>query len=349
MSPVYLSGLNSIPKEVKPIMRAAQNPEIVFPGSDCEIKVIMYNPLDIALGGELSIEPPKSFTMIPAQSVNLKTKEEKDFIFRFTIPTDFSESKNLAIDFASADKDIGHIRIEYSLNVKKGASARSAKGMPTIDGDLAEWGNLEAFPLTIDKPAQVVLGTQYTAVAHDAALSCDWKGPKDLSLRMAVAHDKDNLYFAIRVFDDRVVNKNASKNPQMSYEGDCVEIFLDARSTERQGRDEVDQNILQLLLVPVLEDFPAPTYYVMTPKGKKLQGVVLCSKSLLDGYTLEVKIPLSNFPGLDLGKMKTIGFDIAVDDKDEDVTNGRKSQMMWSGGGDNHSNPSGYGVLILEK
>jgi hypothetical protein len=347
MAPIYLTGLSSIPKEAQPIMKAAQLPEVVFPGSDCEIKATMYNPLGIGLEGELSVEPPPLFAKVPAQSVTLKPKEARDFSFKLAIPEGSPESKELGIVFASGNKDIGRVRIEHTLDIKKGVSARYAKHAPAIDGDLAEWGDLDAFPIVIDKPAQVVYGIPYTAVAHDAGLSCDWRGPQDLSLKAAVACDKTNLYLAIRVFDDCIVNKNARTNPQMTYEGDCVEIFIDARSAPQQGRNEVDQDILQLFLTPMLKDFPAPTYYVMTPKGRKLHGVVLSSTSLADGYALEMQIPLGNFPKLDPAKMKTIGFDIAVDDQDEDLTNRRKSQMMWSGSKDNHSNPSSFGVLIF--
>ena len=194
----------------------------------------------------------------------------------------------------------------------------------------------------------MAIGTPYTAIHHDASLACDWKGPKDLRLAAALSYDRDHLYVAARVWDDAIVNVRAAKRPPLSYEGDCIEMFLDARKAEEQGQPAYTPEVLHIMVVPPVEGSAAPRFHLSKPRHGKLKAVALDGVRLDDGYAVELRIPRSNFPSVKLEPGTAIGFDIAIDDSDDDTTPRRKSQLVWAGDGSNHANPSVFGRLVLE-
>ena len=73
--------------------------------------------------------------------------------------------------------------------------------------------------------------------------------------------------------------------------------------------------------------------------GKKLPGLNVSVADRKNGYEALIRLPLP-------AGAEYVGFDLGVDDSD--VSNVRKTQLLWSGDGGNHSNRSKYGILRLK-
>jgi|GEM_PF-1849815 len=193
------------------------------------------------------------------------------------------------------------------------AYARPATGF-TIDGALAEgsWA-----------PASAAVHYT-TGSASDNAVTFD------------TAWDSSNLYVAVKVLDDRIVN-NGHDN---LYEDDSVEIFLDGDNGKRSA---YDTNDYQLFIrsnndVKVTRSNAAVT----------LAGLETAVAPIAGGYTVEVKVPWSSL-GVSADQGKFIGLDIANNDNDStDGASGRSASLSWHATGNtNWSTPSTFGTLFL--
>jgi hypothetical protein len=347
MFPIYIQGFSQIPAGTKPILKAESVKDFVFPGEKCQIKVSMYNPLKQDVKGKLMLKLPESFPILPTKAVSLTFNETKDYLFEFKVPEGIAGTQKTKVNFFSSTKGLEDM-VQYSfLAVRQNAAVRWITTPIQIDGNLKEWGNIGKFPIQINKRSQVVVGTPFTAVAHDPSLVGDWKGEKDLSAKASLAYDSKNLYIGIRVYDDILMNPVSRKKPPLSYEGDCVELFLDGRATEKQGKNYT-QKVYQIFFVPGMEDFPAPIRHILQPREGRLVGMALNSTILEDGYSLEIRIPLSNFPAVNFKPGANVGFDIAIDDKDSKQVRGRKVQMVWAGTEGNYADASLFGRIIFK-
>ena len=83
----------------------------------------------------------------------------------------------------------------------------------TVDGDLIDWDGIELM---------VVRGGEHLWFGQGMTPE-QWKGDADLSYQWRGAWQGDQLYFAIEVTDDRLVEPNQAS----SFLCDCVEIYLD--------------------------------------------------------------------------------------------------------------------------
>ena len=238
------------------------------------------------------------------------------------------------------DEIRGEVRVpgqalKFSSTVRVLAS-RKAKGQVVIDGDLSEWKG--ARPVTMGARSRIVVGAGKKGV---------WSGPRDLSAQILSQWDDAHLYFAVRVTDDRVV---LNRRPErMIYQGDCVELFFDTRLGEDFLAPFYNSDDVQVLFAP------APKGVVKTSVspyggGRKVRKADLRAAFRQDrrGYVMEVAIPLSCLPELRARVGRLIGFDVALDDLDSEKPGEiRKIQMAWSGGDDNCTNPTRFGVLVF--
>lgn len=345
MPPVYVSGFVEMPSAGQPILKTKMSKDFVFPGEPCQVKVTIYNPLEQNLEGKLQLRLPEEFPVQLEQKVNVGSRKAGEYIFEFNVPADTAGNQPIETILTTGIKGMENIELKSELPVRQNATIKRLAAPVKVDGDISEWGETEKFPILIDKPSQVVVGTPYT---KPYIPRIDWKGPKDLSLRASLACDDNNLYIAIRVYDDILMNPISRTQPAMSYEGDCVEIFLDGRKADKQGLAGYTEEVYQLSFVPAMKDFPAPIWFVGQPKLGRLPGMVVSSMSLQDGYSLEIKIPFSSLPSIVAKPGTIIGFDIAVDDQDTtEPPPGRKSQMVWAGTKNNCADASLFGRVVF--
>ncbi|MBI3948546.1 MAG: hypothetical protein HY321_21715 [Armatimonadetes bacterium] len=170
-----------------------------------------------------------------------------------------------------------------------------------------------------------------------------WGGAADLSGRFAVAAAGETLCLSVEVRDDRAPRRALRR---ASHESDCVEVFLDLRGPEDQGRPCWDAGVVGLMVHPGVKPGEAPSWRPLDGSPQGWQPLALRGALLPDGYRVEVDLPAAPFRERLAVAGDTIGFDIALDDADDD--RGRKCQMVWAGGADDYIDPSLFGGLTLQ-
>lgn len=190
---------------------------------------------------------------------------------------------------------------------------------------------------------------EFASREHIAFGERHWRGRDDLSFRMRLRCSSDGkfLKMTIAVSDDVVIAK-----PTWDFSclllGDCVEIFIDHRQPQMQGKPFFDEDVTMLAVVPGSEavriaswsfDEVEPTF--VKPSGK-WHGVSVESNFTATGYEFELMIPMTTFKGL-----PAISFDVLVDDADE--RGGRAKQMAAFGWANDFRNPSVFALLLLKR
>ncbi len=213
------------------------------------------------------------------------------------------------------------------------AAGPNAKIMDTakpivIDGDLSDYTGAPA--IVLDQKSQVVAGKLL------------WKGPETASAKIFITYDKDNIYIGANI---------NSQNPQFNtqrdaeiYNGDCLELYFGADNSD-PARVSYAITDYQIGLSPGKKG-DKPQVYSFTDKGE-VPGSKIATKTFLGGYTLEAQIPLKFLYKINVGKGKSIGFDIALDDTGAGGST-RALQLTWSESDKSWQNPSVWGSLTFD-
>ncbi len=144
----------------------------------------------------------------------------------------------------------------------------------TIDGDLSDW---PALPHVVNSDA-------YHMGRADA-----WKGPGDLTVRYAVAHDQDYLYIAVRTTDDTVLLR-PGKNP---WDQDGLRVDIDVRADPRRSGNAHREAWKDFLPINfTVGDSPDKPAGLADPSQLPVGSRVACAK-LGDGIAAEIAIPLA--------------------------------------------------------
>jgi hypothetical protein len=167
-----------------------------------------------------------------------------------------------------------------------------------------------------------------------------WKGKTDLSANAYAAWDKTNLYLTVDVTDDVIMA--SEKQPAWGFDG--IEFFFDTRSA-KQRMVEYAPGYFQMLVAVPLTDGPAPVACGGMDTFDPTIVVANCTRS--EGkYRLQIAVPWAQLKftpknGAD------IGFDFAINDKDQ--TDKGRYKSSWRGNGDNYVNAGSTGKLKLER
>jgi hypothetical protein len=179
-----------------------------------------------------------------------------------------------------------------------------------IDGDLTEWTRMSSV-----KSVFVV----YTAdgVTRPPSVSAEWR----------LAWDDDNLYLAVVVEDDRLVQLETGR---LAYLGDSVELQIDTRQNPGTtlGTDDY-----QLLLSP--GNFknlqPSAFRFQGTTEGNLVDtpvpAVLLAAVQQGQGYILEAAVPWQAL-GMTPQADGTLG--LALNVNDNDASGASAQEMMLS-------------------
>ena len=210
-----------------------------------------------------------------------------------------------------------------------------APGPIAVDGDLSDWTGVPALEVG---EAQVV--------RKDPA----YGGPQDLSGRIFVCRSATTLYLAGEVRDDTVF-----WNPEISWRGDGVEVFLDFHpDPASRTSDAYDQYSHQLLLHPLAPEVRWSFARFRGREGRMddpVDGIDLAGLRWQDehgatlGYRFELALPLSNFPAAELREGASFGFDFAL--SDSDGLPEQKNYATWSGRAALSAFPSRFGRMVL--
>jgi hypothetical protein len=183
-------------------------------------------------------------------------------------------------------------------------TAGQLSGTLSIDGSLSEaaWTVTNA----VTKP---VIGTANNTVTY------------------GVLWDNTNLYIGVKVLDGSLHG-----NPTDLWNGDAVEVLIDANNNKGTSYDGRDNQLIQA--------------YNSTALFSKIgvSGVQHAWAPISGGYSVELAIPWSQL-GLTPAVGLNIGFDIANDD--DDAGGGRTAQAVWFGTINDYQNTSGFGTLVL--
>ena len=138
--------------------------------------------------------------------------------------------------------------------------------------------------------------------------------------------DDAYLYIGVSMKDAAIFTNQAN-----NYLNDGVEIYFD---TDNNGGtpSATDRQFILVVGAAAWE------------KGNNTAGVKYASKTTATGYGIELAVPWAILGGKPaLGKL--VGFDIGYNDSDN--TQGRTSQALWMGTGDNYLITDKYGDFML--
>lgn len=200
-----------------------------------------------------------------------------------------------------------------------------------IDGSLTEWSSTD-----FGKNQKINLGL---AGGYINAGKID--SDADFKATTYVLYDDTALYIAVQAIDDNIVKINECYN---NWRNDCIEIWVDGADddgtmTDHGGNDEDNYQ----LNVDV-----NGCVYVYRNYGAKgiAEGIVAAVKILDEGYVMEIKIPFSNIPELDLKSKNSMGFSISYVDADK-APESEWNHILWQGKKEN--NPEEWGTLQFSK
>ncbi len=342
--PRYVTGITALPNESRPPLDFISAPGLQA-GMECRMGVRLHNPLQAQLHGSLSLQLPFADM---TREVRLNDRETREEYFTVKLPPNLTGQYPVDIHFATGHPLLGTLaqctlfHITPSLNIT--APART----PVIDGSLDEWGDPAAFPIQINQAANLIKGVPRGEMGFPRF---DWNGPDDLSGAAALAYDDANLYLAISVRDDDIKNIMHRAFPKRAYEGDSVEIFLDARPAQRQANPLFAGEVYHLVVVPPVDNFPARFFHIQKPQDGALPGMVIEAQNQAGKYTIEIKIPWAEFKNIRPATGVNIGFDIGITDNNEwlpDKQTESKSALRWTGANAS-KDPSLFGRLILAR
>jgi len=199
---------------------------------------------------------------------------------------------------------------------------QSKLGGVKVDGDIAAWqeGRFVAVPAT---------SRSFGHVGSD----------DDASFRFAAMWDRWYLYVAVEVKDDSIV---AAKTLARLYEGDCVEISLDAHNDSTGGYDAGD---FQFVIAPTGPERKPRVNLYRNPFFKigDRPFVKVASNITTTGYVVEAAFSWRQL-GVRPRTGHVVGFQIDIRDYDAD---GSRGGLTWAPASDPAANPLRWGDLIL--
>ncbi len=346
--PVLLSGIARL-DDGGPVLGVYAPAEHACPGLPARVRVSLHNPLERELRGTLRLVMPEPFAAIPARAVRLAGDAGTNLEFDVAVPQSVLHNQTMRAEFAADDAFIGTAIRSDVLPIRLSTIARPAKQPVRLDGDLSQWGDAAQFQAAIDDPEQVIMGIPYTKL-YMMNQHVDWSGTNDLSARAAVQYDGENLYVAVRVWDNKVMNL-ARNEPIYIYEGDCIELFVDGRGPAGQGSPTYSDGVYHIKFAPSMDPVLPPFHHVSKPRrGMEIPGLAYASKLQPDGYTYIVKIPRAAFPEFEFKPGASMGFAMHLGDQDEkggmDAFKA-KTVMLWGGEKGVSGDPSKFGRIII--
>lgn len=231
------------------------------------------------------------------------------------------------------------------------AIAYKAETPPAIDGSLDDW-RLDS-PITIDSESQVIRDLSF------------WQGANDLSCKVYVMWDEDNLYLAVDVTEDTPFG--AIEMLELDGE-DNFKLYISTDPTADPGRTSYETNDFLLYLIQDNQYWDTAFDRSMVEKSLNqrfvsagmgggenvLEGYVVAAQTTSVGYIYEAVIPWSNFasdriPVYTPAIGDTISFNFAITDISYPCPGTEYiPQMAWTGDTKINSDPSQWGRLTFE-
>jgi hypothetical protein len=286
------------------------------------------------------------FTITPA-SIEQEIATGEKIEIQLTLAPDGSLRRGTGMIRLNAALGDARIRRTAVFTVGSGDSKlpRLAGGIQ-IDGRLDDWGCLtkEALPVATINDA-----SQYLAGPKDG-----WKGPADLSARCYAAWNEDAMYFAIAVQDNAVDPCSGGTNAWGTVQFDqcdAVSLSLDGRAPDMQWQQALTPGACDLTISPA-----ADGKALVRPNGEAssaLQGVTAASAVSSTGYTIELRIPLTekNFPARQWQAGRPVKLSFLIHDSDDPKSEAPRKALGWSVSPHlkNSEDTSSWATVILDE
>ncbi|HEY5038483.1 MAG TPA: sugar-binding protein, partial [bacterium] len=194
-----------------------------------------------------------------------------------------------------------------------------------VDGHLEDWPATRM--LLLNQASQAVLGRFL------------WKNPDSFSGRVFLTYDAAYLYVAVLVKRPApAVNDN---DKSALWNGDCLELFLSTDPAfQKQKRPTIGDYHIGFSPGTQCKN---PRIYCFN-KNKEIPGGRVIARKTNTGYLMEASVPLEFFGGLEVGKGKRIGFNVALDEGGS-VGGNRVVQLDYSGHAESWETPSAWETL----
>lgn len=186
-------------------------------------------------------------------------------------------------------------------------------GAVTVDGDLAEWNTAAAVPLRF---------ASYIAIRKP---SHTWNGPADCGMEVYCGWNDDGLCLAGIVADDDVRN---DATPENSWQQDCLELYVDGRTDEKFMKPPYTKGAYQMYVRPPVGGKAAAL--CVNPTHGVIEGARVAGKLTAGGWTFELVLPWSAFPGYSARPGSSFGLQFGLDDYDSrDRGTTQPLMMSW--------------------
>ena len=164
-------------------------------------------------------------------------------------------------------------------------------GAVKVDGDLTEWN------------AAVTVPVRFAACIAQRRASHIWSGPADCGMELFCGWNEEGLCLAGFVADDDIRG-----------DLDGVELYVDARGGGAFLKSPYSEGSGQILVRPPVGD-EAPKM-VFGRADSAIAGAQFAGKRAAGGWTFELVLPWSGFPGSSARSGACVGLQCAVDDYD---------------------------------
>jgi len=158
-------------------------------------------------------------------------------------------------------------------------------------------------------------------------------GPIQTGSTWQAMYDATNLYLLVKVKD-----ANVSRIGTQDYDRDGVEVYIAGNNNKSGAYDNSTDHQYR---------FNWHTIDSITGGTNNKAGIVYAIPTTTGGYTLEASIPWTTIGGTAPFNGKDIGFDIDINDQQNNIGS-REATAAWNGtNSDDYTNPSGFGTATL--
>ncbi|MEI8245795.1 MAG: sugar-binding domain-containing protein [Lentisphaerota bacterium] len=207
---------------------------------------------------------------------------------------------------------------ESASSGKKSYLIEKTENIIKIDNRTEDFGTEDALHIW-HSPKYIMFGagSNFTDPAS-------WKNEKDLSGRISIKTDDNNLYIVAEVKDD-VFSTDAA----VEWENDGIELFISCLPHQRKTSKRISGDY-QVLLTPGNEK-KKPYIRVLDHLGKTIpsedteifsaNGKIQTFDQTFNGWFIKAKLPLRLFPEIKQNTTGYIDFNIIINDRDTDKFN----------------------------
>ncbi len=271
------------------------------------------------LGDAWSIYPDKNnMDIISSLRVESAREAFEDYELLKIYETKDKAAANLLVD----------VLVKDSLNYTKDINTIQQRRTDLLAGAAGEYVAPKIIANKVT--AKMDIDGKLAEVEWDANKNLAYsEGSSDNTAKAGILYDEDNLYVAVEVEDNNLINANSSVDGNSApYMDDSVAIYIDGNNNKGSYDSKTAQYVFR---------WNDETPYVYGNANASTDGVKFKMVPTEKGYTLEAAIPWSAVNGLIVASKNTIGFTIDVNDKDVDSSSADVAGIISLNEGADHA------------